>query len=150
LLFNNGAFNKSIRIYSLNYDRISHRYSKYIRPFSIFCRLSGYLVNGFTILNISNINLIYFIVYEIDGFQFFFSQSFMRYIVSHPSRNYFKIVTRYCVRFDCYCLFPFSIEAIFSVKDIVMFIISSLVLVTLSKFLLFYYLKEYRIARTQL
>jgi putative colanic acid biosynthesis UDP-glucose lipid carrier transferase len=128
------------------------RYSKYIRPFSIFfCRLSGYLVNGFTILNISNINLIYFIIYEIVGWiSISFSQSFMRYIVSHPSRNYFKIVKQYCVRFDCYCLFPFSIEVYFSVKDIVMFIISSLVLVTLSKFLLFYYLKEYRIARTQL
>jgi putative colanic acid biosynthesis UDP-glucose lipid carrier transferase len=45
-------------------------------------------------------------------------------------------------------LLAFSVfhRAIFSVKDIVMFIISSLVLVTLSKFLLFYYLKEYRIA----
>jgi putative colanic acid biosynthesis UDP-glucose lipid carrier transferase len=67
------------------------RYSKYIRPFSIFCRLSGYLVNGFTILNISNINLIYFIVYEIVGWiSISFSQSFMRYIVSHLQKLFQK------------------------------------------------------------
>ncbi|MBC8883679.1 hypothetical protein H9X57_10805 [Flavobacterium piscinae] len=47
--------------------------------------------------------------------------------------------------FSSYCFFPFAKESIFSGKAIAIFMTISFILVVLVKYLLFYYLKKYRI-----
>jgi putative colanic acid biosynthesis UDP-glucose lipid carrier transferase len=124
------------------------RYSKYIRPFSIFVDLAVISLMGLLFLNISNINLIYLIVYEIVGWISisFFTKFYEIYRFTTPPEIISKIVKQGIVFvLVVIAFFPFSKEVVFSGKAIVFFIISSLVLITLSKFLLFYYLKEYRI-----
>ncbi|RTY88270.1 undecaprenyl-phosphate glucose phosphotransferase [Flavobacterium sp. RSP49] len=124
------------------------RYSKYIRPFSIFIDLMVITLMSLFFLNISNTNVSYFIIYQILGWLLvsFFMKFYEIYRFTPPPDIISKIVKQGVVfLLVIIAFFPFSKEVIFNGKAIVLFIISSLLLITLSKFLLFYYLKEYRI-----
>jgi putative colanic acid biosynthesis UDP-glucose lipid carrier transferase len=124
------------------------RYSKYIRPFSFFIDVMVISLMGLFYLNISNINLIYFISYEVVGWIVvsFFIKFYEIYRFTPPPEIISKIIKQGVVFvLVVIAFFPFSNEVDFSVRAIIFFSVSSLLLITLSKFLLFYYLKEYRI-----
>lgn len=124
------------------------RYSKYIRPISVVLDL----------LVIVFISLLFFDEFRIDFFLFepyliitwliisFFVGFYEVYRFTTPVEILSKILKQFVI----FCLvvityFPFAKESIFSGKAIAIFMIVSFVLVVLIKYLLFYYLKKYRI-----
>jgi putative colanic acid biosynthesis UDP-glucose lipid carrier transferase len=124
------------------------RYSKYIRPFSIFIDLVVISLMGLFFLNVSSKNVFYFITYQILGWLLvsFFIKFYEIYRFTPPPEIISKIVKQGVVFvLVVIAFFPFSSEVVFSARGIITFITASLLLITLSKFLLFYYLKEYRI-----
>ena len=123
------------------------RYSKFIRPISISIDLMVILILGCLFFKDLNLKIEYLFTYQVVcwGMIAFFIRFYGIYRFTTPLEIASKIV-RQSVLFllVTVAFFPFSKEAVFSGKVIAMFITSVLLLVTISKFLLFYYLKEYR------
>lgn len=124
------------------------RYSKYIRPISVFLDL----------LVVVLLSLFFFKELRVDFFLFesyivitwsliaFFVAFYEVYRFTTPVEILSKILKQFVV----FCLvviayFPFAKESIFSGKAIAFFMTFSFILVILIKYLLFYYLKKYRI-----
>jgi len=124
------------------------RYSKYIRPISVFLDL----------LVVVFLSLILFREHYVDFYLFepyliitwllisFFVGFYEVYRFTTPVEILSKILKQFVV----FCLvviafFPFAKESIFSGKAIAIFMTISFILVVLIKYLLFYYLKKYRI-----
>jgi putative colanic acid biosysnthesis UDP-glucose lipid carrier transferase len=124
------------------------RYSKYIRPISISLDLIVISVLSLFVFKELNLNLGYYLIYQTIGWitAAFLVQFYEVYRFTTPIEIISKII-RQGVLFLLIIIafFPFSKQVVFSGTLIVIFISSVIVLITISKFLLFYYLKEYRI-----
>ena len=124
------------------------RYSKYIRPISVTIDLLIISVMGMSFFEGLNLNTEFHLVYQIIGWisAAVFIQFYEIYRFTTPIEIISKILKQ-SVLFLLIVIayFPFEKQVIFSGIAVAFFMISSIVLVSLSKFLLFYYLKEYRI-----
>ncbi len=124
------------------------RYSKFIRPISISIDLMVLFVLGSLFFKDQNLKMEYFFTYQVVcwGIIAFFIRFYGIYRFTTPLEIVSKIVQQSVLfLLVIIAFFPFSKEAVFSGTVITMFISSMMLLVTISKFLLFYYLKKYRI-----
>lgn len=124
------------------------RYSKYIRPISISIDLIVILILGFFFFKDLNFNIERFLVYQSFGWitVAFFIRFYEIYRFTTPLEIISKIVKQGVIfLLITIAFFPFSKQVVFSGLMVAMFIFSVMLLITISKFLLFYYLKEYRI-----
>ncbi len=124
------------------------RYSKYIRPISILFDLLVISILCLFFFRNLNLNLTYYFLYQtsIWGLIALSIKYYDVYRFTTPVEILSKIA-RQSILFLLFVIvfFPFSKEAIFSGSAIAYFVTSSFVLITCFKFLLFYYLKKYRI-----
>ncbi|CAN1549954.1 putative UDP-glucose lipid carrier transferase [Flavobacteriaceae bacterium] len=126
----------------------SVRYSIFIRPISIFTDLL--VISSLALLFFKGLNLNYgtYIGYLIIswGTIAFFIKFYDVFRFTTPVEILTKIVKQ-GVLFSLLIIafFPFSKEVIFSGNALLRYILLSFILITVSKFLLFYYLKKYRI-----
>lgn len=124
------------------------RYSKYIRPISILMDLVVITVLCLFFFRSLNLNLVYYILYQTVGWVTvaFFVKFYEIYRFTTPVEIISKLIKQGVVfLLVIIAFFPFSKEVIFSGKRVALFMIFSMLLIAMSKFLLFYYLKEYRI-----
>lgn len=124
------------------------RYSKYIRPISVAFDLI--IINLFSLFFFKELqlNCLYYCVYQIIGW--FLIAFFVKFYEVYRFTAPVEIISKLSRQFILFLLiviafFPFSQEVIFNANSIALFAVSSFVLITIFKFLLFYYLKEYRI-----
>lgn len=125
------------------------RYSKYIRPFSILIDLLVLHVFSLFFFRELNLNIPYYLTYQISGWILisYFTKFYRIYRFTTPVEIIAKIV-RQAVIFLLVIIsyFPFSDGTVFSGTAIAIFVTVSMLLITASKFVLFFYLKYYRIA----
>jgi putative colanic acid biosynthesis UDP-glucose lipid carrier transferase len=123
------------------------RYSKYIRPISILVDVMIISILSFYLFEYQRFNLGYYVVYLIVGWVAVavFIRFYDVYRFTAPVEIISKIIKQ-TVLFLLIVLafFPFLDQDAFSVKKVVFFMIASSVLVSISKFTLFYFLKKYR------
>lgn len=124
------------------------RYSKYIRPISILIDLFVISIVSFFVFNDLVSNIWILILYQnaawaIVAFSIKFYEVYRFTTPIAIASKIIKQVTLFLL--TSIAFFPFSRQAIFSESKIVIFISLILVLVTVFKFALFFYLKEYRI-----
>ncbi len=125
------------------------RYSKYIRPISFILDLLTITFLCLFFFRALGVNFTYYVVYQSFGWLFvaIFVQFYDVFRFTTPVEIISKIIKQGILFFFVViAFFPFSKQVVFSGKAIVLFVIVSFVLVTIFKFLLFYYLKKYRIA----
>lgn len=124
------------------------RYSKYIRPISILFDLLVITVLCFYFFKRLNLNPINYLIYQTVAWVIiaFFIKFYGIYRFTTPVEITSKII-RQGILFLLVIIafFPFSKEVLFSGKAIAYFMVSSFTLITIFKYLLFYYLKKYRI-----
>lgn len=124
------------------------RYSKYIRPISILIDLTIIAVMGFYLFANHVSNVLFFILYQYIGW-FFIAYSIKFYAIYRftPPVEIASKIFKQGILFLLVVIafFPFSRQAVFSEFTISVFISLVLLLVTIFKFSLFFYLKEYRI-----
>jgi putative colanic acid biosynthesis UDP-glucose lipid carrier transferase len=124
------------------------RYSKYIRPISVSIDLIVISVLSLSVFKELDLDIEYYLIYQAIGWitAAFFIRFYEIYRFTTPIEIISKII-RQGVLFLLIIIafFPFSKQVAFSGEVIMMFISSVMLLITISKFLLFYYLKEYRI-----
>ncbi|MBC7607092.1 MAG: undecaprenyl-phosphate glucose phosphotransferase [Burkholderiales bacterium] len=124
------------------------RYSKYIRPISIFFDLSVITSLCLIFFQELNLNCLYYLIYQtaVWGLIAFFIKFYEIYRFTTPVEIVSKIVKQGILfLLVIIAFFPFSKEVIFSGKAVAYFMVSSFMLITIFKYLLFYYLKKYRI-----
>jgi putative colanic acid biosynthesis UDP-glucose lipid carrier transferase len=126
----------------------SGRYSKYIRPISIVFDLLVISVLGLYFFK--GLNLIYstYIGYLLISWTIiaFLIKFYDVYRFTTPVEILTKIVKQSALfSLLIIAFYPFSKEVIFSGNALLLYMVSSTLLITISKFLLFYYLKKYRI-----
>ncbi|MFV8464299.1 undecaprenyl-phosphate glucose phosphotransferase [Flavobacterium sp. LB1P62] len=124
------------------------RYSKYIRPISVSIDLI--VISGLSLFIFRELNLDieYYLIYQTIGWitAAFFIRFYEIYRFTTPIEIISKIIKQGVLfLLIIIAFFPFSKQVAFSGEVIVMFISSVMLLITISKFSLFYYLKEYRI-----
>lgn len=125
------------------------RYSKYIRPISIFIDLVVVVVFSLFFFKGLNLNFLYFITYQLFAWLLiaFVSKFYEIYRFTTPVEIIAKIF-RQAILFLLVniAFFPFAKTSIFSGKATALFMMSSFFIIIASKYFLFYYLKKYRIA----
>lgn len=124
------------------------RYSKYLRPISISFDLLVITVSCLFFFRELNINCLYYLVYQTVswGIIAFFVKFYEVYRFTTPVEITSKIAQQGILfLLVTIAFFPFSKEVLFSGKAIAYFMVSSFALITLFKYMLFYYLKKYRI-----
>lgn len=124
------------------------RYSKYIRPISVALDLLVIDLLCLFFFRELNLNNIYYLIYQtIAWFVIAFMVKFYEiYRFTTPVEIISKLVKQGVIfLLIVIAFFPFSKKAIFSGNAIAIFMVSSFVLITVFKYLLFYYLKRYRI-----
>ncbi|KRB54798.1 undecaprenyl-phosphate glucose phosphotransferase [Flavobacterium sp. Root186] len=124
------------------------RYSKYIRPISILIDLFVISIVSFFVFNnlVSNIWILILYQNAAWGIVAFSIKFYEVYRFTTPIAIASKIIKQGTLfLLTIIAFFPFSRQAIFSESKIVVFISLILTLVTVFKFALFFYLKEYRI-----
>ncbi len=126
----------------------SGRYSKYIRPISVSLDLLAINVLCLIFFNELKINDIYYILYQTFGW--FLTAYFIKFYEIYRFTTPVEIISKIAKQGIIFLLiviafFPFSKQSLFSGKAIAIFLVSSFGLITIFKFLLFYYLKKYRI-----
>jgi len=124
------------------------RYSKYIRPISIVLDLMVISSLSLFFFQELNLNSWYYLIYQTVawGLIAFFVKFYEVYRFTTPVEIVSKIVKQGVLfLLVIIAFFPFSKEVIFSGKAIAYFMVTSFALVTIFKYLLFYYLKKYRI-----
>ena len=124
------------------------RYSKYIRPISLSIDLMVVSIFGFFFFKELHLNSEYYLVYQSIAWisVAFFVKFYEIFRFTTPVEIISKIVKQgvlFLLLVIAY--FPFSKASVFNGTVVAMFISSVIVLITFSKFLLFFYLKEYRI-----
>ena len=119
------------------------RYSKYIRPFSILLDLAVINILPFCFFDGLNLEFNYFIPYQIFVWisVAFLIKFYAVYRFTTPIEILSKLV-RQSVLFLLLVIafFPFSKETIFSGRAIALYMCSAMALITIFKWLLFYYL----------
>lgn len=124
------------------------RYSKYIRPFSLLIDLFVLNILCLFFFRELNLNITYYVIYQVLGWLIvsFFLKFYKIYRFTTPVEILSKLLKQSVIfLLVVIAFFPFSKETIFSGKAIALFIVVSFIFITASKFLLFYYLKRYRI-----
>ncbi len=124
------------------------RYSKYIRPISISLDLLVITLLCLFFFKELNLNFLYYIVYQTTAWILiaFFVKFYGVYRFTTPVEIISKLVKQgFLFLLVIIAFFPFSKEVLFSGKAIAMFMISSFTLIVFFKYMLFYYLKKYRI-----
>lgn len=124
------------------------RYSKYIRPISIVFDLLVITSLSLFFFKELNLNCLYYLIYQtiVWGLTAFFIKFYEIYRFTTPVEIVSKIVKQGVLfLLLIIAFFPFSKEVIFSGTAIAYFMVSSFVLITIFKYLFFYYLKKYRI-----
>lgn len=124
------------------------RYSKYLRPISISFDVLVITVLCLFFFKELNINCLYYLIYQTLawGIIAFFVKFYEVYRFTTPVEITAKIAQQGVLfLLVTIAFFPFSKEVMFSGKAIAYFMVSSFALITLFKYLLFYYLKKYRI-----
>jgi putative colanic acid biosynthesis UDP-glucose lipid carrier transferase len=124
------------------------RYSKYIRPISIFLDLLVITVLCLFFFKELNLNCLYYLIYQTFAWAViaFLINFYAVYRFTTPVEITSKIVKQGILfLLVIIAFFPFSKETLFSGKAIAYFMISSFTLITIFKYLLFYYLKKYRV-----
>lgn len=124
------------------------RYSKYIRPISILMDLMVISVLCLFFFRELNLNIGYYLLYQTVGWitVAFFVKFYEIYRFTTPVEIGSKLIKQGVIfLLVIIAFFPFYKEALFSGKAIAVFMILSMLLIAISKFLLFYYLKKYRI-----
>ncbi|HMK06043.1 MAG TPA: undecaprenyl-phosphate glucose phosphotransferase [Flavobacterium sp.] len=124
------------------------RYSKYIRPISILFDLAVITSLCLFFFKELNLNNWYYLLYQtiVWGLIAFFIKFYEVYRFTTPVEIVSKIAKQSILfLLVIIAFFPFSKAVIFSGKAIAMFMVSSFMLITIFKYLLFYYLKKYRI-----
>ena len=125
------------------------RYSKYIRPISIFFDLLVVSVLCLFFFKKLNLNCVYYLAYQTFAWLTiaFFIKFYGIYRFTTPVEILSKIVKQGVLfLLVIIAFFPFSKQVVFSGKAIALFMTASFLLITILKFLLFFYLKKYRIA----
>ncbi|RZJ67899.1 MAG: undecaprenyl-phosphate glucose phosphotransferase [Flavobacterium sp.] len=126
----------------------SGRYSKFIRPISIVLDLLVINVLSLFFFRDLNLNLEYYLPYQNAVWisVAFLIKFYGVYRFTTPVEILSKLV-RQGILFLLLVIafFPFAKETIFSGRAIALFMCSSMALITVFKWLLFYYLKKYRI-----
>jgi putative colanic acid biosynthesis UDP-glucose lipid carrier transferase len=124
------------------------RYSKYIRPASIFFDLFVITVLALFFFTELRVNMPLFCIYQITGWIAiaYFSGFYEVYRYTTPVAILSKLVKQAVIfLLVVIAFFPFSKDVIFSGHIIANFLMSVFGCITVFKFLLFYYLKRYRI-----
>lgn len=124
------------------------RYSKYIRPISVIIDLIVISFLSIYFFRELNLNTPIFILYQTLGWVLVavFVKFYEIYRFTLPVEILSKLIKQGVIfLLVVIAFFPFSKQVIFSGKAIALFMTSSILLITTSKFLLFYYLKKYRI-----
>ena len=124
------------------------RYSKYIRPISILFDFIIITLFSLYFLRELNLNLVYYITYQTIAWAFV--ALFIRFYEIFRFTTPVEIASKIFKQGILFLLviiafFPFSKEAIFSGTAIAWFMVSAFILISAFKYLLFYYLKKYRI-----
>lgn len=124
------------------------RYSKYIRPISIFTDLFLIIVLITFFYKGLNINFIFFSIYL--AFIWIITSFFSRFYEVYRFTTPVEILTKIAKQSVIFILliiayFPFNKEFVFSGKAIALYSISLFSVIILIKSLFFYYLKKYRI-----
>ncbi|NMH28379.1 undecaprenyl-phosphate glucose phosphotransferase [Flavobacterium silvaticum] len=124
------------------------RYSKFIRPISIFLDLCAINFGAFFIPDWLNLDRYYFLLYiNIVWIGLSFIVKFYAvYRFTTPVEIFSKLVRQgllYLLLLIAF--FPFAKTAMFSGRALAIYIVSVMTVITIFKFLLFYYLKKYRI-----
>ncbi len=124
------------------------RYSKYIRPISIFIDLTIILFLGVYLFDNLNLNRLFFSIYMVIcwGIVALLVKYYQVYRFTKPIEIITKILKQEVIFFlTVIAYFPFTEQAFFSERVFFEFILSNLLLISFSKFAFFYFLKEYRI-----
>jgi putative colanic acid biosynthesis UDP-glucose lipid carrier transferase len=124
------------------------RYSKYIRPISVFSDLVVVIFSTLLFLEDLNLNWLTFITYQI--FSWVIIAFFVGYYEVYRFTMHFEILSKIIKQFIVFTLviisfFPFAKHAVFNGGAIAYFLLTSFLIIVLIKYLLFYYLKKYRI-----
>lgn len=124
------------------------RYSKYIRPLSVILDLL--VINSLAIFFCKELqlNFVNYIVYQTVAWFLiaFFVKFYEVYRFTTPVEIISKLVQQGVLfLLIVIAFFPFSKQSIFSGKVVASFLVSSFILITVFKVILFYYLKKYRI-----
>ena len=124
------------------------RYSKYIRPISIIFDLLVITVLCLFFFQELNLNCFYYLIYQTVAWSIiaFLIKFYEIYRFTTPVEITSKIVQQGILfLLVIIAFFPFSKQVLFSGKAIALFMVTSFTLITIFKYLLFYYLKKYRI-----
>jgi putative colanic acid biosynthesis UDP-glucose lipid carrier transferase len=124
------------------------RYSKYIRPISIVFDLLVITVLCLFFFQELNLNCFYYLIYQTVAWSIiaFLIKFYEIYRFTTPVEITSKLVQQGILfLLVIIAFFPFSKQVLFSGKAIALFMVASFTLITLFKYLLFYYLKKYRI-----
>jgi putative colanic acid biosysnthesis UDP-glucose lipid carrier transferase len=124
------------------------RYSKYIRPISILMDLMVISFLAYFLFSDLNLNIPYYIIYLNIGWVL--TAVFLKFYAIFRFTKTIEIISKIIKQGIIFLLiviafFPFYDQAVFNSECIVLFIVGSLVLITISKFFLFYCLKKYRL-----
>lgn len=124
------------------------RYSKFLRPISIVIDLLVITFLCLFFFKKLNLNCLYYIVYQ--TFAWISVAFFVKFYGIYRFTTPVEILTKISKQGTLFLLviiafFPFSKNVIFSGRAIAMFMIASFSIVLISKFLLFFYLKKYRL-----
>lgn len=124
------------------------RYSKFIRPISILIDLAVIAIVSFFVFKNLVSNVLLLIVYQYIGWVFIAYS--IKFYGIYRFTTPIEIFSKICKQGILFLLvtiafFPFYKEVIFNERAIAIFIFLVLSLVTVFKFSLFFYLKEYRI-----
>lgn len=124
------------------------RYSKYIRPISIFLDLLVITFLCLFFFKELKLNCFYYLIYQTIAWAVIalLINFYAVYRFTTPVEITSKIVKQGVLfLLVIIAFFPFSKEALFSGKAVAYFMVSSFTLITIFKYLLFYYLKKYRV-----
>ncbi|PUU67544.1 undecaprenyl-phosphate glucose phosphotransferase, partial [Flavobacterium sp. WLB] len=124
------------------------RYSKYIRPISILIDLIVIAILSFFVFKELVANTLLFVFYQYLGWSLIaFSIKFYDVYRFTPPVVIASKIFQQTILFLLIVIafFPFSKHAIFEQRAIAIFAFSITVLISIFKFLLFFYLKKYRI-----
>jgi putative colanic acid biosynthesis UDP-glucose lipid carrier transferase len=124
------------------------RYSKYIRPINIVFDLMVISLLSLFFFRELNLNQFYYLFYQI--FTWILIAILVKYYEVYRFTTPVEIITKLVKQFSVFLLvviafFPFAKTTIFSGKAIAIFITNSFCIIVTFKYLLFFYLKKYRI-----
>lgn len=124
------------------------RYSKFIRPISIIVDIVVVTTLSLYFFRNLNLNNIYFALYQLIAWILiaFLIKFYEVYRFTTPVEIISKLIKQFTILLlVIIAFFPFSKSVVFSGKAIATSITISFIVITLIKYLMFYYLKKYRI-----